>query len=270
VEGKSLGEQKMKHVIVGSGVIGQATGTFLECHGEDVIYIDTDIKVREKLKAKGKDVDEFPPAFYDILWICTHEDHVLDLIPTPSKPIDNDLDRLCGTNITVIRSTIPPSTVEKIKHPNVLHMPEFLREAVPLEGVFFPDRVIIGSKDIDSRITRVFKNFISDLHIENPIIFPMMVTSLIKIVSNVWLATQIGFWNEIYHTFPNELAQYKQTIANYVSEDHRISKYGTILMGNSFSGACLPKDLDHLITYTNSPFFKTVRERNNEWKKDVR
>ncbi len=256
----------MLNVICGSGVIGKATGTFLEAHGEEVFYVDTNPDVVEKLKLQGKQASDIPPNQYDLFWICTHEKHVLNVLPLPSKPKNDRLDQLCKTSITIIRSTIPPEVINKIPYDNVVHMPEFLVEASPLEGTFFPDRVIIGANDINSRTTQFFANHISEFYEKEIKIVEMHISSAIKLIANMWLTTQIAFWNEIYHTLPENYNNSKQIIANLVALDKRISQYGTKLLGTPYGGKCFVKDTDHIINLTNSPFFKLIKERNNLWK----
>ena len=256
----------MLNIICGAGVIGKATGAFLEANGEEVFYVDTDYEVIEKLKKQGKQASDIPPSQYDIFWICTHEKYALDLIPHIMRPKDDQLAGMCGSTITIIRSTISPEMTDKIDLEYVLHMPEFLVEAAPLEGTFFPDRVIIGTKYPESPHTDFFANYIAPFYEKEIKIFPMKVSSLIKLYSNAWLTTQIAFWNEVYHTMSDDVKPFRQMIANIVALDERISEYGTKMLGTHWSGKCFPKDLDHIIKYTDSILFKIIKERNDEWK----
>jgi len=44
----------MKHIIIGSGVIGRATGELLEAHKQDITYNDINADLMTKLKKKNK------------------------------------------------------------------------------------------------------------------------------------------------------------------------------------------------------------------------
>ena len=67
--------------------------------------------------------------------------------------------------------------------------------------------------------------------------------SIGKIVHKVNL--HVG-WGENY--YPKYLNIDINEVAQAVTADARISKYGTMKFGEPFDGKCLPKDMNHLIT----------------------
>ena len=92
---------------------------------------------------------------------------------------------------------------------------------------------------------------------------------MIKYASNCMLATKISYWNEIF-LICKELGIDSQAIANIVSLDSRIGKYGTV-HGKAFGGKCLPKDLKAFISFAAKHYepelLKAVEDINEEMKK---
>jgi len=254
----------MKHAIIGSGVIGIATGTWLEANGQTVIYNDIRADTIKTLKEQGHTVTNNPKTIknIDITWICTAEWHVEDAIKSIGILSQHNL---------VIRSTTLPGTVEhlteKYKLPSVAHVPEFLKASTPLEDIFNPDRIVIGSfsDQLIKRLKQIFKTQHVPILVTDP-----TTSELIKLTSNAWLSTQLGFWGEIYR-ISIELLLNPQEVANAVTLDKRISTYGSKQLGKSFGGFCLIKDLRAMMKlfeqHDLSPeFFKTIIKRNEELK----
>ena len=247
----------MKNLIIGSGVVGLATGIWLEANGEDVIYYDINHERVMELVEKGYNATEVEQSDWDIAWICTHEDHAFRAMPTWTKE----------DSVIVIRSTVTPdffSLFNKYELEKIVHMPEFLTEAEPLEGTFFPDRIVIGAP-LDSVVCDGFEDFIASLHpTKNVVVVPLEISSYIKIIANAWLSTQISFWNEVYRLL-DKTPEYRQIIADVITTDKRISNYGSKMIGKSFGGKCLPKDLDHIIQMCNRErLFSAVKSVNEE------
>jgi len=229
----------MKHAIIGSGVVGEATGTLLEANGEEVEYYDSNHDVVMELKEKGKNATDVEPSVWDIAWVCTHEKHTFKAIP-PFSTKDA---------IVVIRSTVGPDFFDQIKNPytrdHFIHFPEFLRERTSITDTFNPNYILIGAPE-NSKYAEKFINFISEIVVTKKIhIVPYNISSLIKLISNAYLSTQISFWNEVYMSL-SDVPQYRQFISDIVTQDPRISKYGSLMLGKPFSGKCLPKDTDYL------------------------
>jgi len=260
----------MKHLIVGVGVVGNATGTFLEANNEEVWYYDKNQKIIEKsdksrwvLSLNFRNVSSF-----EVFWICTPENVVEGIIKQLSL-------RTRKTKIIIVRSTTIPGTLEKLQkkyHIQFLfHIPEFLREATSIEDIFNPDRIVIGGDDC-GWVTPFFKT----LHC--PIVKTNLTTSeLIKQISNAWLSTQISFWNEIKELCDSFKVN-SQEVANAVTLDKRISKYGSNMLYKPFCGKCLPKDLENLINCfkqqnLNCYILHMVRNKNdflrNKYEKNI-
>jgi UDPglucose 6-dehydrogenase len=80
------------------------------------------------------------------------------------------------------------------------------------------------------------------------------------------LATKISYWNEVL-LICKKLGIDSQAIADIVSLDPRIGKYGTV-HGKAFGGKCLPKDLKAFVSfaerYRNASLLKAVEDINEE------
>lgn len=239
----------MKHLIIGSGVVGFATGLWLKANKEDVIFHDIDKDLLSKLEKERHTTSATIKQDIDIYWVCTAEWHVNDAM----QKLDNEL-KTNDHKIIVIRSTTPPGTIDTLidRYPrfHIIHIPEFLRASNAVEDTFNPDRIVIGSKSLyASHIVMQLFNVC-----KAPVLFVEPTTSeMVKYASNCWLSVQISYWGEI-KSICDRLNINPQEVANVSSLDRRISSYGTAMLGSPFGKFCLPKDLDSLI--------KTFEEHN--------
>lgn len=245
-----MGKKEMKHLVIGVGTVGDATGYMLEQFGEDVAYHDIDLR-----KTQNKKLLNYQ-TWYDVYWICTSE-----------WDVEKVLGFLEGTDrIVIIRSTVSPTFIdtmqEKYHIKHIAHIPEFLREKYAREDVMNPERVIVGtySYQVIATLSSLLQRFVVLIEVVNP-----TESSLIKLISNAYLATQISFWNEMKRI----CKQYKVVRSKMVVKgcvlDSRISKYGTDLSKGPFAGFCLPKDLQTLISIARkNKLLTAVQEVNNE------
>jgi len=243
----------MKNVIIGSGVVGKATGAYLEANNHEVYYNDINKNVLKDLEKKGKKT--MHPLEWmsnkDIFWICTHEKAVESVISKYHNMFLN--------SIVVIRSTCPPGTIQylqdKYKLKALAHNPEFLREKTALADKFNQDRIVIGTNNfiVKTTIEKIYKSE------KIPVFFTDFTTSeLIKYASNCWLSTQISYWNEV-KKICDAFNVNPQAVANACSADKRISKYGTAMLGTPYGGMCFPKDMDAFInTFKNKKIKPTL------------
>ena len=265
----------MKHIIVGSGVVGQATGKWLLANKEEVLFNDINEKIVEQLNKEGYNatshIEKVDPKEYSIIWICTAEWNTEKALSKVAKFQDEKLGNLI---IYVIRSTTLPGTTKELKEKYkirfIAHNPEFLRASTAIEDMFNPDRIIIGTDChfVYSTLYSIYKTT------HAPIVNVDFTSSeVIKLASNCWLATQISYWNEI-KKICEKFNLNPQAVANACTLDKRISKYGSKMVGTPYSGFCLPKDME---TFSNlfkekdlhSEFLHLVSRTNkDERKKD--
>ena len=230
----------MKHMIIGAGVVGTATGVWLNANRQEVIFCDIKPETLKRLQNKGYSVTlNIKDIKADVYWICTAE--------WDTEKIIKELSQAVKDPIVVIRSTMPPGLTKelakkyKVKH--LAHIPEFLKQKTAISDIFDKDRIVVGTTDEKTKntLSKVFESETID------IIYTDTATSeLIKYASNCWLAMQISYWNEI-KKICDKLKVNPQMVANAACLDRRISKYGTAMLGEPFGGFCFPKDTKALV-----------------------
>jgi len=276
----------MKISIIGSGVTGQATG-FGFCHqGYKTIFYDIDHKKLDDLEDKGYSVSrtvEDAVEKSDIIFICvptptTNRRIDLGIISNVARNIAEALKKTEGYKIVVVKSTVLPSITRTAVLPilekysgkkagpdfGLCTNPEFLTEKNALQDFIQPNRTIIGEFDKKSgdMLETLYKPF------DAPIIRTSLENAeMIKYVSNIFLATKISFFNEIY-LICNKLGLDSDVVSSGAAYDPRIGKYGT-KGGKPFGGSCFPKDLGAFLGYLEdnkieAGILKEVQEINNK------
>jgi UDPglucose 6-dehydrogenase len=232
----------MKIGIIGYGFVGNALHKGLKSSNE-VCLIDP------KLKTSEDDLDSFDP---DIIFIC---------VPTPmddnggqdlrilNNVIENLLKKDLNTTI-VIKSTILPNVLEaiRVKLPNIIYNPEFLREAYADEDFINSNLIVIGGSN-SSEVNKIEEFYSNNTNCicKNYISTDLITASFIKFTINSFLATKVSFFNQINQLFklsnPNDSWD---NLIKYISHDKRIGESHMSVPGNDgkfgFGGACLPKD----------------------------
>lgn len=238
-------------VIVGYGTVGGVTEALLAF--KKIATYDIDPK-------SEADIIGGPIPFAKIAYfVCTHEDHVPDVIKSIRETNPE--------GFIVVRSTVLPGFCDLFYKPNspVIHMPAFHKETNSVED--FIDRVpviVIGArhpKDA-AKIAPHIKHSFKPLIITDP-----NTSALAKLVNNARLALSVSFWNEIKNLTTIFDADIRE-IANIVCADKRHQKHGTKFFGKPWSGKCLPKDIDNLLKLVD-PYsgilLKAIKESNKEY-----
>lgn len=153
-------------------------------------------------------------------------------------------------SVVVIKSTVPLGTGKKVQEIiakankklkfHVVSNPEFLREGCAVKDFLQPDRVVIGTATEKARTTmqRLYQSMINE---NIPVIFTDIETSeLTKYAANAFLATKIGFINEIADLCDKSGANIDD-VAKGMGLDPRIGK-DYLKAGPGFGGSCFPKD----------------------------
>lgn len=246
--------------IIGSGVVGSATGKGFHKLGHDVIFYDVSKSRLNTLRDEGYATAESTKdamSKSQITFVCvntpTYSDGTQDLSQVKSalSAVTEALNSLKKYHLIVFRSTILPGTMSKIivdyfeknvtrkrgKDYDICYNPEFLRQNTAYDDFFIPDRVIIG-EDING-ISKLLQELYEPLT-QNIIICNFEEAELIKYSSNCFLSLKISFFNEI-GLLCRQMGLDDKKVGRAVSLDKRIGKYGTE-PGRPFDGACLPKD----------------------------
>jgi UDPglucose 6-dehydrogenase len=195
------------------------------------------------------------------------EDGATDLafVEAVAREIGANLD---GYKVVVTKSTVPVGTSDKVRgwieeefagrkvapHFSVASNPEFLREGAAIGDFMRPDRVVIGTEDVQS--TAILKDLYRPLYLnETPFVLTNIRTAeLTKYAANAFLATKISFINEMANLCESVGADV-QAIARGIGLDRRIGpKF--LHAGPGFGGSCFPKD-----TRSVAHFAQEVGER---------
>jgi UDPglucose 6-dehydrogenase len=157
--------------------------------------------------------------------------------------------------ILVLKSTVPIGTAARLrdflkqngcgdKDIQLVNNPEFLREGSAVFDFFNPDRIVLGGQSPKAIETI---NHIYRMGMTKPV--PVMTTNnetaeMIKYASNAFLATKIGFANELARLCDN-VGVNVMDVARAMGMDGRIGQE-FLNPGPGWGGSCLPKDLSEL------------------------
>jgi len=274
----------MKLIVVGTGYVGLITGACFAEFGYKTICVDKDKDRITKLN--NSECPFFEPGVEDLLIKHVNKTNLLSFssslaqsmknadlvfitVGTPTKRLQNEADLSAvwdvaeeiSNNITkycvvVTKSTIPVGTTKKIKKIilskisenkfDVVSNPEFLREGSAINDFMRPDRIVIGTET--KRSEKIIRELYRPLYlIETPIVSTNIETSeMIKYASNSFLATKIGFINQVADLCEKVGADV-QDVAKGMGIDKRIgSKF--LHAGPGFGGSCFPKDVKAFVS----------------------
>jgi UDPglucose 6-dehydrogenase len=115
--------------------------------------------------------------------------------------------------------------------------PEFLREGSAVNDFMRPDRVVLGSSDLDAaeRVADLYRALGAPI-----VVTDFRTAEMIKYASNAFLATKISFINEIAQICDRLGADVRQ-VAHGMGLDPRIAP-GMLNAGIGWGGSCFPKD----------------------------
>jgi UDPglucose 6-dehydrogenase len=279
--------------MVGSGLVGQATGKGLAAKGFDVTFIDIDPAAVSRLRREGYrafEVYELPKPAADVLMVSVptyplnRAENGLDLIKAASTSIGSWLSRINKYCLVAVRSTVLPGTTEEVIIPileeysgksagrdfGICVNPDYLRERCAEEDFLNPWSVVIGELDKNSG------DLLQEVYywVSCPIYrMPVKEAEVQKFVHNLFNATKISFFNEMRlvcqqigldceRIFPL-VAQSAEAIWNPL--------YGTRDLG-PFGGSCLPKDTVAFLSWAKqqdieTPLVQAVLKVNEAAKK---
>ena len=269
----------MKLVMVGTGYVGLVSGACFAEFGFETVCVDKDKSRIEKIE-KGN-CPFFEPSMDDLLIKHSQKTKLLSFttslaeamqnanivfitVGTPSRRIEDEADLTAVWDVSheiakniksycviVIKSTVPVGTTKKIKkiieskissqNFDVVSNPEFLREGSAINDFMRPDRVVIGTESEKSE--KIMRELYRPLKLnETPIVSTTIETSeVIKYASNSFLATKIGFINQVADLC-EAVGANVQDVAKAMGIDKRIgSKF--LHAGPGYGGSCFPKDV---------------------------
>ncbi len=150
----------------------------------------------------------------------------------------------------IIRSTIPPGTINDLARPlfaeqpgvHVYFVPEFLREGSAIPDFFHSARTVIGTEGGSEAPAEIQALF--DGPETGPVFCVDYVTAeFIKYVDNAWHAIKVAFANEAYsigHAFGVDVPEANRI---FLEDKHLNICEKYLKPGLPFGGSCLPKDV---------------------------
>ena len=288
--------------MIGTGYVGLVSGTCFADIGHQVYCVDKDVSKINKLNSGISPIyepglDELIKKNYkakrlyftsDLKKAITVSDIIFICVGTPnvkgSLKVDLSYVYKCTREILLLtkkkkiivtKSTVPVGTgdqIEKIvkkkkKLFSVLSNPEFLREGEAIRDFRYPDRIVIGSNNMND--FKIMKKLYSPLINKGANFFSTSRrgAELIKYAANAFLATKITFINEIANLCEKSGINV-QDIALGIGSDTRIG--GRFLRpGPAYGGSCFPKDTKGLVSVaekfkTNLSIVKSVIKSNHD------
>ena len=259
--------------IIGSGVVGSATGKGFHKLGHDITFYDISKQRLHDLEDNGYQVASSVSEIIDktdLSFVCVNTpaknngEQDLSQLMSVLYDIANALGTRNGRqqqdrrnpHLIVFRSTMLPGTMRNVvinylqsncpfsvigRDYNICFNPEFLRQNTALEDFFKPDRVVIGEDDKGG--SEPLKEIYQQLT-RNIVVTSYEAAEMIKYASNCFLSLKISFFNEIGLAC-KQMGIDDKAVSLGVSLDKRIGNYGT-QFGKPFEGACLPKDTEAL------------------------
>jgi UDPglucose 6-dehydrogenase len=249
-------------LIVGSGVVGQATGKGFARKGHTVSFVDINPATIQQLRAEGlnaRRADEVDWSAVDVVMLAVPTPSeggriVLDYIEAAARDVGLGLASASQHVVVVVRSTVPPTTTERRITPileqfsgkragrdfGVAMNPEFLRQISNVQDFARPWITVIGASDQRSAqiLDELYQPFGALIVRCTP-----TEAEMIKYVNNVYNAVKISYFNEV-HAICTQLGIDGNLVGAAVArsaESMWNPLYGT-RGGVPYGGACLPKD----------------------------
>jgi len=274
----------MNVTIFGSGYVGLVTGACLADAGNNVLLVDTNADRVERLRRGEipiyepglEDLVERARELRHIDFTTDAARGVaharLQFIAVGTPPDEDgsaDLqyvlavarsigEQMTEHRIVVTKSTVPVGTGDRVEaqlreslaergveYPfSVVSNPEFLKEGAAVEDFMKPDRIIVGSNDVEAtEVLRELYEPFARSH-EKLIVMDRRSSELTKYAANAMLATKISFMNEMAN-LAERLGADIEDVRHGIGSDPRIG-YAFIYPGCGYGGSCFPKDVQAL------------------------
>ena len=170
------------------------------------------------------------------------------------KEIAVAVERKATRHLVVLRSTVPPGTLEKCQHifdevagKNAIHTafnPEFLREGTAIKDYDCPPYTIIGTQSsfAETTLRKIYANLKAPLLVTKP-----EVSEMVKFVANTWHAAKVSFANEIGRV-ADAFGIDGREVMDVIVQDKKLNISPVYMRpGFAYGGSCLPKDLGALL-----------------------
>jgi UDPglucose 6-dehydrogenase len=256
-------------VIIGAGVVGEATGKGFAKKGHQITYVDIDVNRITQLQQQGlraMTVDAVDWSTADLIMLTVSTPTVdkkinLDHIKQATQAVGRGLAKTTKYVCVVVRSTVPPTTTESVLRPilerasgklcgvdfGLAMNPEFLRQRTAESDFDRPWITVLGVLD------QMTMQVLYDIYMPfGGLIVHCTPTEaeMIKYVNNIYNAVKISYFNEV-HQICETLGIDSSVVSSIVArsaESMWNPIYGT-RGGAPFGGACLPKDTEAFLAF---------------------
>ncbi|ERS39156.1 MULTISPECIES: UDP-glucose/GDP-mannose dehydrogenase family protein [Corynebacterium] len=271
----------MRMTVIGTGYLGATHAACMAELGHEVLGVDVDEDKIAVLQS-GK-VPFFEPGLPEVLernidagrlGFSTDYDEAAQFanvhflgVGTPQrrgsyaadmtyvKAVITDLvPKLRGEHVIFGKSTVPVGTAAELQEladslapegtrVEIAWNPEFLREGYAVHDTITPDRIVIGTRESESRTEELAREiYAQPLAQDTPfIVTDLQTAELVKVSANAFLATKISFINAV-----SEICEIAGAdvvaLADAIGIDKRIGRK-FLGAGLGFGGGCLPKDI---------------------------
>ena len=224
----------------------------------------------------------------DIVFVCVptpmFEDGECDIsiVESVITDIAKEAESQDRNIITIVKSTIPPGTTEHLNtisnKVGVVFSPEFLTEANSINDFKNQTRVILGVDYVEyvNPIMEVFEKGMPRAEI---IVINSKEAEMTKYTTNLFLATKVSFFNDIY-TLCEHLNIKYDAVIEATMYDSRIGRSHYMVPGpdgdRGYGGHCFPKDVQAILkvatdlglalpTITGAHVTNRIVRKNRDW-----
>ena len=154
---------------------------------------------------------------------------------------------------------------------DIISNPEFLKEGAAVNDCMRPDRVVIGTDNVDAAeiMRELYRTYVKNT--EHFILMDIASAEMTKYTANAMLATKISFMNEIGNICERVGADVNKVRLG-IGSDSRIG-YSFIYPGCGYGGSCFPKDVQALISISRKqgyePHILQAVENTNQNQKKI-
>jgi len=258
---------------VGQGFVGTAVREKLkqsfsvytyDKFNDDNCLMYTDGKVNEPFRLSLTPVVDNCRVIFVCVPTPMFEDGECDtsIVESVIDDIAKECETLDKSVIAIVKSTVPPGTTEKLNsisnRVTVGFSPEFLTEANSIEDFDKQDRIILGLDYLEmvDPVNEIFKTSFPDAEI---IIVNSKEAEMTKYMTNLFLATKVSFFNDMYSICEKLGIEY-DTVIEATLHDPRIGKSHFMVPGpdgdRGFGGHCFTENHEVLTINGSIPISK--------------
>lgn len=276
----------MNVTLFGLGYVGSVTATCLAARGHRVVGVDTDPGKVATVNSGRPTVIE--PGLDELVVEAVASGALRATGSVPDGLVDSDLSLVCvgtpsaahgGTDLrqvervvaeigatlagsdrphtVVIRSTVPPGTVEDVVVPllestsgrtvgadlQVAMCPEFLREGSSVADFFDPPFLVVGGSPAAAAAVQELFGFLTcSVHVVRT-----RSAESVKYASNAFHALKVSFANELSRLYRLLEVDSREVMEVFVQDRQLNISPAYLRPGFAFGGSCLPKDVRSLL-----------------------